>query len=186
MLRRSQLLLCLTPVFLVAGCALSAPQYSPSLPNVQKLRDAGEYKARVGLFTADQPAADAPLSLRGAKMHSPYQDSYASYVAEALKQDLSLAGRLAPDAEIEVSGLLNKNELDASGFSRGFGGMEARFVLRKGGKIQYESVKSATTEWESSFAGAIAVPRAQLEYANLVQQLLAQLYADPAFIAALK
>ncbi|AXQ27267.1 hypothetical protein D0B54_00545 [Solimonas sp. K1W22B-7] len=184
-MRHASKLISLATVLLLAGCTLAAPQYTASLPNVQKLRDAGQAPVRVGAFVPATGDAEASLSLRGSSMHSPYQDSYSAYVGEALKQELSLAGKLAPGAEIEVSGLLNKNTLDASGFSKGFGGIEARFVVKKNNQVRYDAVKSASHEWESSFAGAIAIPRAQLEYANLVQKLLAELYADPAFAAAL-
>lgn len=59
-------------------------------------------------------------------------------------------------------------------------------MVRKGDVVRYDQVKTLQHEWESSFAGAIAIPRAQQAYPGLVQRLLAALYADQAFLQALK
>jgi len=42
------------------------------------------------------------------------------------------------------------------------------------------------SEWDSSFAAAIAVPRATQQYPLIVQKLLRELYSDPAFISAIR
>ncbi len=174
-------------VVLASGCSMMAPQYSASLTNVQMLKDASAFSAKVGEFSSGKDPANAnPISIRGSSLNSPYASSYALYLAEAIKQELSLAGKLSPVAEVEISGVLQKNDLDASGFSKGTGIMEARFVVKKSGQIRYDQVKLVNSEWESSFAGAIAIPKAQQEYPVLVQKLLAALYGDAAFIKALQ
>lgn len=174
-------------IVLASGCSLVAPPYSASLTNVQLLKDAGAFSAKVGGFSASKDPANAnPISIRGSSLDSPYGNSYALYLAEAIKQELSLAGKLSPGAEVEISGVLLKNDIDASGFSKGTGMMEARFVVKKSGQVRYDQVKLVNSEWESSFAGAIAIPKAQQEYPTMVQKLLASLYADAAFIKALQ
>ncbi|HZP12604.1 MAG TPA: hypothetical protein VFB36_09305 [Nevskiaceae bacterium] len=171
---------------LLPGCSMMAPQYSASLENVQKLKDAGPSTAKVGEFSSQDGSGNAnPISLRGSSLHSPYNDSYAQYLAEALKQELTLAGKLAPDASVEVSGVLQKNDISIP-VSSGSGDLQARFVVRKGGTVKYDQVKSIHDEWDSSFVGSIAIPRAQQRYPTMVQKLLAALYADPAFTQALK
>lgn len=181
----------LSTVFLISimgsGCSIMSPQYSASMENVQTLKDAGDYTAKVGGFESRKDPANAnPISLRGSTLSSPYESSYGAYLAEAIKQELALAGKLLPGADVEISGVLLKNDIDASGFSTASGNIEARFVVRKGGEVRYDQVKSIHHEWESSFAGAVAIPRAQQEYPRLVQRLLAALYADQAFLQALK
>lgn len=170
-----------------AGCSLMAPPYTASIDNVQRLKDAGDIGAKVGRFDSSPDRANAnPISLRGSSLSSPYNDSYAVYLAEAIKQELALAGKLKPDTDIEISGLLMKNDLDASGFAVASGDMEARFVVKKMGETRYSQVKTVHREWESSFLGSIAIPRAQEEYPRLVQQLLQLLFADNEFLQALK
>jgi hypothetical protein len=184
--RASLLMLVLVTTILTAGCSMVAPKYTASLESVQKIKDSGASGVRVGSFLST-PAKDneASISLRGSSMGSPY-GSYANYLAEALKQELSLAGKLAPDAQVEVTGTLQKNDINIPPVGSGRGDIEARFVVTRAGTPRYDQVKSLHEEWDSSFVGAVAIPRAQEEYPTLVQKLLALLYADPAFFQALK
>jgi hypothetical protein len=171
---------------LASGCSMTAPKYTASLENVQKLKDGEIQPAKVGAFHSE-PGKDneKTISLRGSTLASPYDDSYAAYLAEALKQELSMAGKLAPDAQIEVSGALQKNDINIP-ISTGTGDITARFTVTRGGTVRYDQVKTIHETWDSSFLGAVAIPRAQEEYPVMVQKLLAELYADPAFIQALK
>lgn len=109
-------LLTFTALFVVmgSGCSLMAPQYSASMDNVQKLKDAGAYQVKVGRFdSSNDPANANPISLRGSTVSSPYENSYATYLEEAIRQELALADKLTPDTDVEVSGLLLKNDMDA-------------------------------------------------------------------------
>jgi hypothetical protein len=187
MRRYTSLLLLLVIITLGSGCSIMAPQYSASIENVQKIKDAGISAVRVGSIESSKDPANAnPISLRGSSLTSPYENSYAAYLQEALKQELSLAGKLKPDSSLEVTGTLLKNDLDSTGISVGQGEIAARFVVRNGTQVRYEQLKSVRHEWESSFVGAIAIPRAQQEFPRMMQKLLAALFGDEAFVQALK
>lgn len=187
-MRRIFLLTLVTLLGTVAsGCSMMAPQYSASIENVQRLKEGGNIAAKVGKFDSNADRANAnSISLRGSSLMSPYENSYAVYLAEAIKQELSLAGKMQSDVDIEISGGLLKNDIDASGFSTATGDIEAKFIVKKGEKVLYSQIKTIHHEWESSFVGAVAIPRAQQEYPVLVQRLLAALYADQDFLKALK
>jgi hypothetical protein len=181
------LLLGLSAIVLSSGCSLMAPRYTASIDNVQKIKDADTQPAKVGSFESTPGKGNAnPISIRGSSLASPYDSSYAKYIAEALRQDLELAGKLAPDANIEISGALQKNDIDVRAVGSATGDLEARFVVKRAGETKYDQVKTIHDVWESSFVGAVAIPRAQARYPVMVQKLLAELYADPAFIEALK
>ncbi|MBN8474771.1 MAG: hypothetical protein J0M27_08290 [Sulfuritalea sp.] len=172
---------------IMSGCSMMAPNYSPSIESVQLLKDSGIAGAKVGRFDAKPEGSNVTgISLRGSTLQSPYGNSYSLYLAEAIKQELILAGKLNPDAGIEITGTLLKNDIDVSGISLASGDISARFMVRKDQAVLYDRIKSARSEWESSFAGAIAIPRGQQEYPRLVQRLLAALYADTDFLKALK
>jgi len=156
---------------------------------VEKLKSAGGHSAKVGRFTStsDQDKDNAnPISIRGSKFVSPYEGSYANYIAEAIKQELSIANKLDAKADTEGSGTLLKNNIDTSGINVGTADITARFIVEHNGQTLYDGVKAIHHEFPSSFAGAVAVPRARQEYSIAVQRLLASLYADQAFIAAFK
>ena len=187
MIRSSFLLVAVLATTLCSGCAMLAPRYNASLENVQKLKDSGMQPAKVGKFTSTPDKGNAnPISIRGNSLNSPYEGSYASYLAQALQQELSLAGKLAPDAQTEISGTLQKNDINVPPTGSASGDLAARFVITRGGQTRYDQVKSIHDEWDSSFVGAIAIPRAQERYPTLVQKLLAGLFADPAFLEAVK
>ena len=170
-----------------SGCSMMAPQYSPSLDNVQVLKDAEPFTARVGAFESN-PTKDNPnsLSIRGSSLSSPYQGSYGAYLAAAINQELEFAKKLSQDSGVEITGAVLKNNIDASGFSTGTIDIQARFIVKRNGQARYNNVMMVHHEFPSSFAGAVAIPRAVQEYPVAVQRLLASLYADKAFINALK
>jgi hypothetical protein len=178
------LVLSLCGIFMT-GCSLLAPQYSPSIENVQKLKDAGDFSSRVDKFDA-APGLPATISLRGSSLSSPYDGSYAAYLTEAIRMELSLAGKLKPGTDVVITGTLLKSEIDASGFSTATGDIQARFVVKKGNVLRYDQTKTVHSSWDSSFIGGIAIPKAQQAYPGLVQKLLTQLYEDKDFLSSLK
>ncbi len=178
----------MTALVILSGCASVAPTYQPSIENVGTLKDLRPAQVKLGTFRASKQGEGKvdKLTIRGAPFKSPYNESYVEYLREALRQELSMAGLLADNADLELSGVLFKNEFDASGMSVGYGVMEAQMTVKKNGAIRYQSRKSVRHEWESSFAGAVAIPKAKQNYAVVVQKLLASFYNDPEFQKALK
>lgn len=144
------------------------------------------FGSKVGSFASTPGPGNAnPISLRGTSMVSPYADSYAAYVAEAIKQELTTAHKLSPTADLELSGMVIKNDVDAA-IGTGRANIEVRMIVKKAGKVNYDQVKQVSHQWDSSFAGMVAIPRAMQEYPLMIQKLLASLYAAPAFLTAIK
>ena len=172
---------------LLHGCAIQAPAYSPSASSIERARNSGIQPATLGSFTVRPGATGADsISLRGSPMASPVGANYAAYLAEALRTELRLAGKFDPKSSLEISGELLANDIAAGGISTNSGHIEARFVVKSAGQTRYDAVKRAQDSWDSSFVGAIAIPKAQQQYPVLVQQLLGKLWADRAFVAALQ
>ena len=173
-------------LLLIGGCASKAPPYQASLDNLELLKKAPRGMA-VGSFSVAAGATGATtISIRAANMGSPVGADYAAYLAEALRQELVLAGKLDPRSSLEIGGVLLKNDIDAGGFSTNTGELEARFIVKNGGAQRYEKVHRASLIWDSSFAGAIAIPKAHQQYPLIVQKLLSQLLADAEFQAAIR
>ncbi|MET3135031.1 hypothetical protein AAKU55_005334 [Oxalobacteraceae bacterium GrIS 1.11] len=173
-------------VLFASGCSSMAPNYPVSIENVETLKSAGDFHAKVGDFTSiNAPGNANPISLRGGSLVSPYQNSYAMYVGEAIKQEMTMAQKLSPTANVELSGVLLKNDVDAA-IVTGHANIEIQIIVKKNGKIAYDRVKAVEHQWESSFAGPIAIPRATQQYPIMIQKLLASLYADKDFLNAIK
>lgn len=184
-LRAARLALAAGALALATGCALQAPRYQPSLDNVDLLKKQAPAPMAVGSFTV-QAGVPAKIQLRGVTMASPVGSDYAAYLADALQQELTLAGVLDPKARVEISGVLLKSDIAAAGISTNSGEIAARIVVRNAGVQRFDKVKQASASWDSSLLGSVAIPRAAQQYPLLVQQLLTQIWTDPDFQAALK
>jgi len=171
---------------LMSGCAMTAPPYQPSIDNVQLLQRAKVGPANLGEFTVKPDAVGATeIKVRANTMASPVGTSFAAYLGNALKQELEMANLLDPRSTREVSGTLLATDIDtAMGTASGYA--EARFVVKQNGQVRFDKVKRGEHQWESSFAGAVAIPAAQLNYPVVLQHLLAALYSDVDFQNSLK
>lgn len=170
----------------LTGCAGVSLPYQPSIDNVEAIKRSSGPVA-IGAFTvaAGAPGA-ASISLRANTMASSVGSDYAAYLAEAIRNELQLAGKLDPKSQVVVSGTLLKNNVNVAGFSTGEGEIQARFIVTRSGAVQFDKVKRAEASWDSSYAAAIAIPKAQQEYPLLVQKLLGSLMSDPDFLTAVK
>lgn len=174
-------------LILLSGCAQVAPHYAPSIENVQMLRDSGAGAARVGKFEADSRTGNNDsISLRGSPMSSPVGGKFTAYIEEAIRTELSAARLLDDKAAVEISGLVIKNDVDVAGINEGSAEIEARVVVKRASEVRFDKVKHAKINFESSFAGAVAIPRGVQSYPEVVQKFLSILYSDRDFISALK
>jgi hypothetical protein len=185
--RAAWLIAMLAASLFATGCAGPAPNYAPSIDNVEALKKSGITAPNVGTVTvsADLPGGKS-LSLRANTMVSPVGANFGDYIATALRQELDLAKLLNAQSGLEISGALLRNNIDAGGISTNEGQIEARFVVKRGGQVRFDKVKRIEHKWESSFAGAVAIPLAANNYPVMVQKLISSLVADPEFVQSLR
>lgn len=172
---------------LVVGCSINTPQYSPSVTNIGQLKMAKLKPLAIDKVVPDAALGsnDSSISLRGSSM-SPTNGSYSSYLQEALKAEFQAAGLLDPSSQVRFSGVLIKNDVNVAGFSTGDSIIEAKIKITKAGHIVYDKLKTATLQFESSFAGAVAIPKGQSMYPATVQKFIETLITDSDFISALQ
>lgn len=170
----------------LSGCALSVPNYSPRYEVIDQLKKKSIDKLAVGDFQPSDPKADVNhITLRGSPL-SPESGTYADYLENALRADLGEVGVYDPASGTRLDATLLKNDIDVSGFSTGTGVIEVRLSVSRQSRISFEKTYMANTQFDSSFVGAVAIPKGQAEYPNLVRTLLQQIYLDAAFIEAVK
>ena len=119
-------------------------------------------------------------------MQLPVGGDCASCLADALRQELVLAGKFKPDAGVDARGELLQNAIAACGLSTHSGVIEARFIVMRGNEERCNAVLRASDSWQSSFVGAVAIPKAQQQYPLLAQKLLTALFGDARFQAAFR
>lgn len=177
-----------TAALLLGDCAagqMAAPR--PSTENTARLRGARLAPVQVGRFSFDpgMPAAlDLSLGIRGSTLRSPIRGSFARYLGETLRVELDAAGLMDAAAPTVISGTLSESRIDAA-IAQGSGRLAARFVVTRAGAVRYDRTLTASTTWESAFAGAVAIRLAATQYRDLYRKLAGQLFADPDFRKAL-
>lgn len=169
------------------GCAsLSAPPYSPDYQTLDKLKTLNIQKMAVGEFQPRDPNAPVnKISLRGASLKAQ-EGTFSIYLENAMRSDLKEVGVFDQSSSSIINATVIKNDIDVSGISKGSGIMDVKISLAKDGNLVFEKVYSSTTNFESSFAGAIAVGIGQKEYPNLVRAFLKNVYSDAEFIKAVQ
>lgn len=170
----------------LTGCAslsMSAPQ--PSIDNTAKLRAMSMAPAAVGTFkvAADKAGSDQSVSMRGANSLKAPGGSFAQHLGETLKTELQAAGLLDPAAATVISGTLTNSVLNAD-IGTGTGKLAARFVVTRGGSVQFDRELDVDSSWESSFIGGVAIPLAANNYEGMYRKLVTKLLDDPAFRTA--
>ncbi|WP_244131959.1 hypothetical protein [Burkholderia plantarii] len=171
---------------LLSACSMLAPPYAPAVDNIQSLKNVAHANAKVGTFESRPDVRNPyPVPLRADAMRSPVGNSFGDYLADAMTRELQLAGKLAAQSDVEIKATLLENDIDV-GMATGAARLSARFVVLRAGEVRFDKVKSAHTQWDSTFMGAIAIPKAREEYPLAVQKLLGELYADPSFLEAIQ
>lgn len=169
----------------LSGCSTVAPEYPGSRKNVEAIKSLGDVKIAVGKFSdSENPDNKKQLSMRANTLTSPYGATFASYVENAVRKDLVLAGNFSDKSKITISGVMHKNNIDVSGFSTGTGICEVEFNVTKDSLVLLNKKISHTHQWESSFAAAVAIPKAINEYSVIIENLLNNLFIDKEFIKA--
>lgn len=174
-------------LFFLVGCSTIAPNYNTDFTRISKMRSEKLNPIKVGAVTKDPNSKEDVdlITIRGGRYESP-NGTFTAYLQEALKQELEDAQLLNQSSSIELTGVLLKNDVDASGVSIGIAEIIATFIVTKNGVIRFNKNISAKHSWDSSFAGNIAIPRAHQNYPVAVQKLVGNLFADQEFIAVLK
>ena len=171
----------------LVGCAGPAPHYAPSIDNVEMLKKSGMDPIKTGTVSvAPELKTGQSISIRANTMVSGVGNHYGDYLASALRQELELAKLYNAQSDTEVSGTLLRNDISAGGFSTNSGEIAARFVVKRGNQVRFDKVLQVQHEWEGSFAGAVAIPRAANNYPVMVQKLIGRLLADADFHVAVR
>ncbi|MGG5289162.1 hypothetical protein [Pseudomonas shirazensis] len=168
---------------LLQGCGVTMARYEPSYQNVQQLKQNAPLQPLQGAqVKAD--SGQGSLTVRLNPISSP-EGSVPLHIQAAINNELRHAGLLDPRSDRLLQVQLIKSKLN-SGVANGHGELAARFTVRRGDHVLYETTKDVERDWGSSFFGPIAIPAAANNYNPMVQELLKSLYTDPQFVQALR
>jgi hypothetical protein len=171
----------------LGACAVAPmPAATAGFDQVRVLQ--GDFAAmNVGTFRHGpevSDAADQTLVVRAGTMTAP-GGSFSQYLADTLTADLKAAGHYDPNAKLEITGLLVDTHVDTFG-ATAHARLSGEFTLTREGAVVYKKRLEVSSEWNSDFIGAVAIPEAMTHYSALYQKLAGALFADDAFRRAAK
>lgn len=178
-----QLLVTILVSSMLVGCSIPAGRYMPSSENTSLIKHSKLSAVSVDAASM-APDVQKTLPMRGSQLVSPFDNGYAGYLTNALKEEFALAGKLDDSSPYQIGAIVTRNDLDISGFTTGYADIEAKIIVTHNDKTIFEKNISAHHEWPSSFAGPVAMPAAQQNYPLVVQKLVKALLSDPDFVAA--
>ncbi len=156
-------------IFLFTGCTYKASGYKANFESINTIKELDLKPMSVGkCYYENNDSNVTNIGLRGSTMVSPYEGSFADYLEFALKEHFL------------------KNHINANGITTGTASLSAKFILKENEKIAFQQVYEIEHEWPSSFAGAIAIPDALLNYSIAVQKLIDKLMSDKLFLEPIK
>jgi hypothetical protein len=173
----------------LVGCAsVKMPAPTASAATVEKLRAANLAAATAGTFSLapGKPAEmDSKLAngLRGSSVAAA-SGSFSQQLKDEIVTALKAANLYDEKAPIVIEGRLTDSKVDAA-IGTGTGRLAAQFSVTRGGKRVFDKELAVDAQWESSFVGAIALPAAINQYGALYKTLVAKLFDDADFRAAL-
>lgn len=175
-------------VAVLTGCgSVKLPAPTANAATVEKLRSAKLAPATAGSFgvAPGKPAElDRSLSgLRGSSLTAA-SGSFSQQLKDEIVAALKASALYDEKAPIVIEGLLTDSKIDAA-IGTGTGRLAARFAVTRGGKRVFDKELAVDAQWESSFVGAIALPAAVNQYGALYKSLVAKLFDDAEFRAAL-
>jgi hypothetical protein len=173
---------------LLFGCTTVMPPPMASGENSQALRAANLAPTNVGTFKLAAglpPSMDRELSggLRGSNIAAP-SGSYSQHLKEALKAELQSAGLLDLQSRYVIEGQLADSKVDAA-IGTGTARLAARFQVMREGQVLLDKELVVEDSWDSSFIGAVAIPRAIEHYGATYKTLVGKLLNDSDFRRAL-
>lgn len=182
----TQILFSLMAVFLLAGCSIKGIEFTPSFNSVNELKDADLKVLDVQKNNLSVEKKQAVSMGRGSnKMISPYGESFQEYLEFALKEELQQASIYNKNSDIKIKTELLTNKLN-TGIDVGTADLSANFKILISNNEVFSKVYKVHHEWESSFAGAIAIPATIQNYPIAMQKLIDKFLLDKNVINIIK
>lgn len=170
--------------WILIGCvSVQLPQPSASISNLEKLRSSNIAPIKVGEFSlASGKPAEMDTSVGGLRGSSlkPANSTFSQQLKDTLVVELKGAGYYDDASELIIEGELTDSKVDAA-IKLGTARLAAHFTVDKNNTRLFDKELSVEATWESSFVGAIALPKAINQYTALYKVLIGKLFDDEDF-----
>lgn len=166
-------------MILLAGCSMSAQPYAISPDTVAALRTHKGVSVKVGPFTAREPGRNDTLCRLYGTVKTPGGVPFETFVRDALRAELLVAGLEAADAPVTLTGHLERMDI-SSHSGTWFTGMT--LTSSNGARLTVAD----EYEFNWSFMADRACREATTALVPAVQSLIRKAVSHPEFAALLK
>lgn len=178
----TRLVLAACALLLAAGCSVhSIGQYAVSPDNVDKARmrfgrRTGNFVS-VGPFTSVEPGLSEIWCRINSPIRTPDRKPFAEYIRTALMDELRLAGALAEDGAVRLSGRLDRIDFDSWE-----GKWHVAVTIQPGSGDSF--VVEETYDFDTTWYAEAACDRVSLAFIPAVQNLIQKIMSHPALSPA--
>lgn len=160
----------------IAGCSVPFPVYSPAGKNVQAIRSIPA-TIEVSQISGD----DKSVSCRLQPIGPQNDETFASYIAKAINEEIIIAGGAQHDAKITLRGSLKSIDVDCGIISGAWTIVMDIFINNQ---LPF-SVKTVR-EFDGNYFGAIVLNRAYTAFVPTIQDLVNNIINSESFQAAVR
>lgn len=170
--------------FILVGCSIKGNQYKP---DIQLINELNNYELKsVNTASIKNKLDSHSISLRAAKMVSPYGTDFSDYLNNAMRIQLSQNKLYNENSNMKITTELVKNEVDIWGFSNGYYDIEVNFKILKENEMLYSNIVDIKHTFPSHFVGQIAIENAINNYPIAIKKLISKFFEDKKVINILK
>lgn len=171
----------ISSVVLFTGCGIKSSEYSASAKNVQALKNYGDYKIGVSMFTAKTPGKYSTLCRLAETITTPNDEAYELYIENALKEELIMSGLYDDKSQIKIMGFVE----EVIGSSM-LGDAFWKFRLKVSSSNGKEFIVDTKKSYSSSFIAYTACNNMGSTFSSSVKQLINDIVTHKDFISLLK
>ncbi len=170
-----------TSAILFTGCGIKSSEYSASAQNVQTLKKYEDTKIGLHKFSAKNPGQHSTMCRLAETITTPNDESYETYIMNALKEELMMAGIYDENAKIKLTGYIE----EVVGSSM-LGDAYWQFKVKVSSLNGNEFVVNTKKEYSSSYLATTACNNMGSTFAPSVKELISDIVSHPNFATLLR
>ena len=181
MKKQLKLIAALAAVSSLAACSHMTPRYGMSANNIEAIHQAAgstPQKISVGAFTSTQPGIHSIVCRAAGAVASPDGEPFATYIQNAMTNELKVGGVYAADSAVRIDGKLDHIDFN-SNIGSGKWIIDLTLTSGSADPVAVHETHEFSTNWVADKACEQVAAALQPS----VQDLLGKFYASPGFKA---
>jgi hypothetical protein len=159
-----------------AGCSIPISVYSPAGKNVQAIRSVPA-TVEVGQISGNETTVSCRLQPIGPENG----ETFASYIAKAINEEIIMAGGAQRGPKVTISGTLKTIDVDC-------GILSGSWIIKMDVSINNQPPFPVNTvyQFDGNYFGYVVLERAHTAFIPMIQDLVNNIISSPSFQAAVR